>query len=198
MLTPEDWRAVQNGAGKLYRLPFWVDDQSRSINQIAAKLRKWHAVEVSGKKENPEALALGVVDYLQLVKSEGRRNDNRDTELSRVGAELKELAESLKIPIVCVCAMSRAQEKRGGRPILSDLRECGALEYHANVVIFVYRDIPPDEPKRRRESGPGELIVGKNRGGETDVADVYWNAPLMEWAPLDSHHEPPPSHHDRD
>ena len=81
--------------------------------------------------------------------------------------------------------------------MLSDLRECGTLEYDADVVIFPYRDIPPEDQKARRLPGAAQLIVGKHRGGPTGVADVYWNAPLMEWASLDSHASPP-SWHDKD
>ena len=76
--------------------------------------------------------------------------------------------------------------------MLSDLRECGTLEYDADVVIFPYRDILPEDQKARRLPGPAQLIVGKHRGGPTGVADVYWNSPLMEWAPLDDRHPAPP------
>ena len=191
-LTVDDWRAIQGAGGKLAEIPLWVDDRSRQIGQIVAKIRKWHANEAAGR---PPGLV--GIDYIQRLVVDQRRGESRDLELSRAGAELKGLAMELQIPILCVAALSRAVEKRGGPPVLSDLRECGTLEYDADVVIFPYRDIPPEDQKARRLPGAAQLIVGKHRGGPTGVADVYWNAPLMEWASLDSHASPP-SWHDKD
>jgi Replicative DNA helicase len=82
--------------------------------------------------------------------------------------------------------------------VLSDLRECGNLEYDADVVIFIYRNIPAEDAKARRQPGPAELIVAKHRGGPTGVADVYWNSPLMEWTGLDQHSESPGNYQDRE
>ena len=188
-LTVDDWRAIQGAGGKLAEIPLWVDDRSRHIGQIVGKIRKWHAGTPGG---------LVGVDYIQRVTMDQRRGESRDLEIGRVGAELKALAMELQIPVICVAALSRAVEKRGGPPVLSDLRECGTLEYDADVVIFPYRDIPPEDQKARRLPGPAQLIVGKHRGGPTGVADVYWNSPLMEWAPLDSRHEPPRDYHDHE
>ena len=193
-LDVEQWRQIQAAGGKLYDIPLWVDDRSRSLGRIVAKIHKWHAMEVAKKAP----MGLVAIDYLQRIRTDGRKTENRDQEIGRISAELKSLAMELQIPIIAVAALSRATEKRGGPPMLGDLRECGNLEYDADVVIFIHRDIPVEDQKARREPGPAELIVAKHRGGPTGVADVYWNAPLMEWAPLDSHHEPPPSHHDRD
>lgn len=187
-LTVDDWRAIQRAGGKLAEIPLWVDDRSRHIGQIVGKIRKWHASSPGG---------IAGLDYLQRVTMDQRRGESRDVEIGRVSAELKALAMELQIPIVAVVALSRAVEKRGGPPVLSDLRECGTLEYDADVVIFPYRDIPPEDQKARRLPGPAQLIVGKHRGGPAGVADVYWNSPLMEWASLDSHASPP-SWHERD
>ena len=198
-LTDDDWRAIQGAGGKLAEIPLWVDDRSRHIGQIVAKIRKWHANEVAREaKTGAPPLGLVGLDYIQRVTMDQRRGESRDLELGRVGAELKALAMELQIPVICVAALSRAVEKRGGPPVLSDLRECGTLEYDADVVIFPYRDLPPEDQKARRAPGPAQLIVGKHRGGPTGVADVYWNSPLMEWAPLDSRHEPPRDYHDHE
>ena len=182
-LTVDDWRDIQGAGGKLAEIPLWVDDRSRHIGQIVGKIRKWHANQPGG---------LVGLDYIQRITMDQRRGESRDVEIGRVGAELKDLAIELRIPIIAVAALSRAVEKRGGPPVLSDLRECGTLEYDADVVIFPYRDIPPEDQKARRLPGPAQLIVGKHRGGPTGVADVYWNSPLMEWAPLDDRHPAPP------
>jgi replicative DNA helicase len=187
-LTVDDWRAIQGAGGKLADAPLWVDDRSRHVGQIVGKIRKWHASTPGG---------LVGIDYIQRVTMDQRKGESRDLEIGRVGAELKALAMELQIPIIAVAALSRAVEKRGGPPLLSDLRECGTLEYDADVVIFPYRDIPPEDQRARREPGPAQLIVGKHRGGPTGVADVYWQSPLMEWASLDSHASPP-SWHDKD
>jgi replicative DNA helicase len=189
-LDVEQWQHIQSAGGKLYDLPLWVDDRSRSLGRIVAKIHKWHAMEVAKKAP----IGLVAIDYLQRVRTEGRKTENRDQEIGRISAELKSLAMELHIPIIAVAALSRETEKRRGPPMLSDLRECGNLEYDADVVIFIHRDIPLEDQKARRESGPAELIVAKHRGGPTGVADVFWNAPLMEFAALDTYHEPP---HDR-
>jgi replicative DNA helicase len=174
-LTVDDWRDIQGAGGKLADAPLWVDDRSRHIGQIVGKIRKWHA-------SNPGGIV--GLDYVQKIIAEQRKGDSRDVEIGRVGAELKALGMELQIPIIAVAALSRAVEKRGGPPVLSDLRECGTLEYDADVVIFPYRNIPQEDQRARREPGPAQLIVGKHRGGPTGVADVYWNAPLMEWRSL--------------
>ena len=188
-LTIEDWRSIQGAGGKLSEIPLWVDDRNRHIGQIVGKIRKWHSGSPGG---------LVGLDYIQRVAMDQRKAENRDVEIGRVGAELKALAMELQIPIICVAALSRAVEKRGGPPVLSDLRECGTLEYDADVVIFPYRDIPAEDQKARRQPGPAQLIVGKHRGGPTGVADVYWNAPLMEWTSLDAHSSLPPHWQERE
>jgi Replicative DNA helicase len=190
----EEWKQIQAAGGKLYEIPLWVDDRSRSLGRIVAKIHKWHAMEVAKKAP----IGLVAIDYLQRIRTDGRKTENRDQEIGRISAELKSLAMELQIPIIAVAALSRATEKRGGPPMLGDLRECGNLEYDADVVIFIHRDIPVEDQKARREPGPAELIVAKHRGGPTGVADVYWNAPLMEFTALDSHREPPANYQDRE
>lgn len=187
-LTHDDWKAIQKAGGKLADAPLWVDDQSRTLTQILAKTRKWHAIEA-----RKEGVPLGImaVDYIQRIAIDSRKGETRDLEIGRVGRELKSLAMELQIPVIAVAALSRAVERRGGRPMLGDLRECGSLEYEADVVIFIYRDIPPEDQKARRLPGPGELGVSKHRGGPTGVADVYWNSPLMAWQPLEKNYEDP-------
>jgi replicative DNA helicase len=198
-LDVEQWKKIQSAAGGLYEIPLRIDDRSRSLGQITGKIRKWHAMEVCRNAKDGEApLALVAIDYLQRIRIDGRKGETRDQELGRVSSDLKALAMELQIPILVVAALSRATEKRGGPPLLGDLRECGNLEYDADVVIFIHRNIPLEDQKARRQPGPAELIVAKHRGGPTGVADVYWNAPLMEWTSLDSHSSPPRDFHDPD
>ena len=197
-LDVDGWKAVQGAGNRLYEVPLWYDDRSTSLGKIAAEIYRWHAREVRGKKENPEGLALVVLDYLQLAEVDREsRSENREQQVARIGRRLKSIAKELKIVVVAVCQLSRAIEKRGGRPLLSDLRESGAIEQDADVVLFPWRDIPADDVAAQRQSGPGEGIIGKHRGGPTGIAHLHWNAPLMEWSSLDQHSEPPREWQDR-
>ena len=197
-MTCEEYRKIHDAAGNLYEIPLLVDDRSRTMTQISAKIRKWHAMDVCRTAAGKQPLGIVAIDYLQRIRTEMRKGETRDQELGRISSDLKSLAMELQIPIIAVAALSRAGEKRGGPPVLSDLRECGNLEYDADVVIFIYRNIPAEDAKARRQPGPAELIVAKHRGGPTGVADVYWNSPLMEWTGLDQHSESPGNYQDRE
>jgi replicative DNA helicase len=198
-LDVDQWRKIQDAGETLRTASLWIDDRSQGLAQICAEARRWHAREVRGKAENPEGMALVVVDYLQLVRVDREsRSENRENQVARIGRELKGLAKSLRVPVMGLCQLNREVEKRGGRPLPFDLRESGALEQDADIILFPWRDIPSDDQKARRESGPAECIVGKHRGGATGIAELYWNAPLMEFTVLDSHREPPPNWNEKE
>lgn len=188
-----EFQKLQNAAGGLYEAKLWTDDRSSTIEKICAEIRKWHALNVKGKR----GLGLVIIDYLQLVRvAKARSGANREQVVAEMSATLKQLAMELNIPIIVLSQLNREAEKRGGRPMTCDLRESGALEQDADVIIFVYRDIPPEDKKARRDPGPAELIVGKHRGGPTGIANVYFDTPIMHWRDRDGYQPPEPEPRD--
>ncbi|NTW28262.1 MAG: replicative DNA helicase [Coriobacteriia bacterium] len=161
-----DWHAIHTAMGKLANLDFWVDDTpSISILELRAKARRQ-------LRDKPKGLI--VVDYLQLMQPQNRRNENRQTEIAEISRGLKILAKELKVPIVALSQLSRAVEQRAGkRPQLSDLRESGAIEQDADVVMFIDRNTDPkDTSEDRPPLGSAELIVAKHRNGPTGLIQL--------------------------
>ncbi|NNF08408.1 MAG: replicative DNA helicase, partial [Candidatus Eisenbacteria bacterium] len=154
-LRDSEWPLLISSAGQLSEAPLYIDD-SAGINvlEVRAKARRLHA-EVG--------LGMIVIDYLQLLSGAGR-GENRQQEISEISRSLKALAKELKVPVVALSQLSRAVEARTDhRPMLSDLRESGAIEQDADVVCFVYRE---EHYKRTDENeGMGEIIIGKQRNG---------------------------------
>ena len=162
-LREDEWRTIALKAGDLDNAQIYIDDSgSSNIMEIRAKSRRL-------KMEHPD-LAMILVDYLQLV-SGLPGTENRQQEISQVSRSLKALAKELELPVVALSQLSRAVESRGnaGRPMLSDLRESGAIEQDADVVMFVYRPGYYKNPNERtpEEMGKAEIILAKQRNGPT-------------------------------
>ncbi len=166
-LKDEDWGKLTTAVGALYEAPIYIDDTpAQTALELRAKARRW--------KEDL-GLKLVVIDYLQLMR--GRRStDNREQEISEISRSLKAMAKELHIPVIALSQLSRMTERReGNRPQLSDLRESGAIEQDADVVMFVYRESlykPCDCPRELCTCGMrkgAELIVAKQRNGPTDT-----------------------------
>jgi replicative DNA helicase len=163
-LPKRDYPRLSLAAGPLSEAPLYIDDTPAiTVLELRAKARRLKA---------QHNLALVVVDYLQLMGSTGNA-ENRQQEISQISRSLKGLAKELDIPVVALSQLSRAVEQRGTghRPQLSDLRESGAIEQDADVVMFVYRDElyhPDDESKK----GKAEIIVGKQRNGPIDTLEL--------------------------
>jgi replicative DNA helicase len=138
----------------LHSLPIWIDDSpSLTIFDIRTKARRW---------KSKHSIGLIIVDYLQLMA--GKQGGNREQEISSISRGLKALAKELQIPIIALSQLSRSCESRADkRPILSDLRESGAIEQDADVVLFLYRD---GMYVKGSDQEPTELIIGKNRNGK--------------------------------
>jgi replicative DNA helicase len=165
-LKDEDWTKLTTAVGNLYEAPIFIDDSpAQTALDVRAKARRLKA---------EKGLKLVIVDYMQLMR--GRRNtDNREQEISEISRSLKHLAKELNVPVVALSQLSRKTEQRErNRPQLSDLRESGAIEQDADVVMFVYRETlykPCDCPKELCTCGVrkgAEIIVAKQRNGPTD------------------------------
>jgi replicative DNA helicase len=156
-LSDDDWNRLTNAVGKLHDAPILVDE-SGALNalELRARARRLHRQYGS--------LGLIVVDYLQLMQASSE-GENRATEISEISRSLKSLAKELKVPVVALSQLSRAVEQRTGpkRPIMSDLRESGAIEQDADLILAIYREevYTPDTP----EKGVAEIIILKQRNG---------------------------------
>lgn len=169
-LSDEDFVQLAQAAGHLNTAPIWIDE-SAALNslEMRAKARRL-------KAEQPE-LGLLIVDYIQLMQS-SQRAENRQQEVSDISRGLKQLAKELEIPILALSQLSRAPEQRTDhRPQLSDLRESGALEQDADLVMFLYRPeqyLSDLEAEEQGLTGKAELIVGKQRNGPTGLVELFF------------------------
>ena len=157
-LQPARWKDITIASGKLADAPLFIDDTpALSILDLRSRARRLK------REENIELL---IVDYLQLMQGP-RRSENRQQEISNITQSLKALAKELDIPVIALSQLSRAVESRTDkRPVLSDLRESGAIEQDADVVIFLYRPFVYDD-KKVDQKGLAYLIVAKQRSGPT-------------------------------
>ncbi len=157
-LEDEDWEKLTTALGKLNEAPIFIDEGAGlSSFDVRARARRLH--RQTGK------LGLIVVDYLQLMAAPaGTRSENRATEISEISRSLKALAKELDVPVVALSQLNRGLEQRPDkRPVMSDLRESGAIEQDADLILFIYRDevYNPDS----EDKGTAEIIVGKQRNG---------------------------------
>jgi replicative DNA helicase len=157
-LEDEDWEKLTTALGKLNEAPIFIDEGAGlSSFDVRARARRLH--RQTGK------LGLIVIDYLQLMAAPaGKQGENRATEISEISRSLKALAKELDCPVVALSQLNRSVEQRPDkRPVMSDLRESGAIEQDADVILFIYRDevYNPDSP----DKGTAEIIIAKQRNG---------------------------------
>ena len=155
-LADEDWPKLTHAVGELAEAPLYVDDTpAMSPNELRARSRR--LAREHGK------LGLIVIDYLQLMQVPGN-NENRASEISEISRSLKSLAKELNVPVIALSQLNRSLEQRPNkRPIMSDLRESGAIEQDADLIIFIYRDEVYNEDSP--DKGTAEIIIGKQRNG---------------------------------
>ncbi len=167
----DDWRLFMEATGRLAETHFYIDDTPGiSALELRTKARRLHA-EVG--------IDLLVVDYLQLMRGDFR-SENRVQEISSISRALKALARELNTPILALSQLSRGVESRTDkRPILSDLRESGALEQDADVVIFIYRDEMYNENTERKNIA--DIMVAKHRNGPTGTVALYFQKELARF-----------------
>jgi len=163
---PKDIERLTNAAGLLSEAPIFIDD-TPAISTLDMRAR-------ARRLKSEYDIALVIIDYLQLARC-SERSENRQQEISSISRSLKALAKELSIPVIALSQLSRAVEARGGdrRPMLSDLRESGAIEQDADLVLFLYRPefYDPGDPEK---VGKADLIIGKQRNGPTgDVHLVF-------------------------
>ena len=180
-LADDDWARFAAATGRLVESPLYIDDTAgASVIDIKAKCRRL-------KLE--KGLGLVVIDYLQLMYSPSRgRNENRQQEISEISRSLKLMAKELDVPVLALSQLSRAPETRSDhKPMLSDLRESGAIEQDADIVMFLYRDELYHEDTET--PGVAQLIIAKHRNGETGTIDFNWMGSFQKFEVLDKRYE---------
>ncbi|MEY8386627.1 replicative DNA helicase [Oscillospiraceae bacterium 38-13] len=179
-LRETDWEKIAVAAAMLSQMDIRIDDNPLlSVADMNAKCRRL------------DKLALVVVDYLQLMTSAGgggRGGENRQQVVSDMSRMLKIMAKELDVPVICLSQLSRANEKRDDkRPMLSDLRESGAIEQDADIVLFLYRDDYYNEDSEKHNIA--ECIVAKNRHGETGKVELRWMPEYTQFSTLDRRYD---------
>ena len=179
-LSEDDWDKVAAAAAALNQTRIYIDDNpTLSVADMNAKCRR------------VENLGLVVIDYLQLMQSAGGRQysgENRQQVVSDISRALKIMAKELNVPVLCLSQLSRANESRSNkRPMLSDLRESGAIEQDADIVMFLYREDYYDENTENHNLA--ECIIAKNRHGETRTVELQWLPEYTTFSGIDRRHE---------
>ena len=164
-LEENDWTKLAESIGPLSEAEIYIDDTPGiSVTEIRAKCRKLKLEKNIG---------MVVIDYLQLVQGSNKRNGSREQEISEISRSLKILAKELNVPVIALSQLSRAAEQRPDhRPMLSDLRESGAIEQDADIVMFLYRDDYYNEDSEKKDIA--EVIIAKHRGGSTGTVELLW------------------------
>ncbi len=159
-LNDEEWSRLSEAIGKLHDTPIYIDEAG-ALNALEVRARARRL------KRQFSKLGLIVIDYLQLMSSSNpKAGENRATEISEISRSLKAMAKELDVPVIALSQLNRAVDQRPDRrPVMSDLRESGAIEQDADVIMFIYREVvyKPDLPEEQR--GVAEVIVGKQRNG---------------------------------
>ncbi len=174
-INSDDWEKIGEVVNRVANAPLYIDDTaSITVSQIRAKCRRL---------KQTKHLALIIIDYLQLMQSSGRP-ESRQQEISEISRSLKILSKELDVPVIALSQLSRASESRSDkRPMLSDLRESGAIEQDADMVMFLYRDDYYN--KDSEEKNIAECIVAKHRNGETGMFKLGWRGEFTRFSNLE-------------
>jgi replicative DNA helicase len=184
-LRDQDFTQLARAAGWLQTCPIWIDDTpALTLLEMRSKARRLKA---------EYELGLIVVDYLQLMRSP-EYQENRVQEISDISRSLKALSRELETPVIALSQLSRASEQRGGdrKPILSDLRDSGAIEQDADVVIFIHRPemYAKDQDERETAEGQAEIMVAKHRNGPTGHLNLYFRKSCTRFEDLTEREAP--------
>ncbi len=189
-INDEEYKMLHQRINKLVDAPIYIDDTPAiSIFELRAKCRRLKA---------QHGIDMVIIDYLQLMTGGGNnKGGNREQEISSISRSIKSIAKELNVPIIALSQLSRSVETRGGdrRPILSDLRESGAIEQDADIVCFIYRaeyygfTDPNEHPRGKDPHGLGELIIAKHRNGALETIDLRFIGSLAKFANYESFDE---------
>lgn len=180
-IDDEDWMKLAGSLGPLSEAGIYIDDTPGiSVMEIRAKCRKLKLEKNIG---------LVVIDYLQLVQgSNSKKGGSREQEISEISRSLKILAKEINVPVIALSQLSRAPEQRPDhRPMLSDLRESGAIEQDADIVMFLYRDDYYNEDSEKKNIA--EVIIAKHRGGSTGTVELLWLGNYTKFANIEKYRE---------
>ncbi len=174
-LSDVEWEKLIESAGVIGKSNLIIDDTPGiSISELRSKCRKYKL------EHNLEMI---IIDYLQLMSGSGRSTDSRQQEISDISRSLKALARELHVPVIALSQLSRAVEQRPDhRPMLSDLRESGAIEQDADVVMFIYRDDYYNKDTEKK--GIAEIIIAKQRNGPIGTVELVWLPDFTKFANL--------------
>jgi replicative DNA helicase len=187
-LDDQAWVRLYDAASQLSELPIYLDDEAHSLGDLKANVRRWRATVA---KSAPVGLI--VVDYMQLLKVTQKRDRqaSREQEVAEISRTLKLLAKQTRCVVISLSQLSRKLEERADkRPMMSDLRESGAIEQDADIICFVYRDEVYDTDENNPHKGTAELIVDKQRDGDTATVWLRWDGAHTTFSPFPG--EPPP------
>ena len=176
----EDWAKLAGASGELSESEIFIDDTPGiSVMEIRAKCRKLKLEKNIG---------LVVIDYLQLVQASNKKGGSREQEISEISRSLKILAKEINVPVIALSQLSRAPEQRPDhRPMLSDLRESGAIEQDADIVMFLYRDDYYNEESEKKNIA--EVIIAKHRAGSTGTVELLWLGNYTKFANVEKYRD---------
>ena len=175
-LEENDWEKLAQAIGPLSESNIFIDDTPGiTVMEIRTKCRKLKLEKNIG---------LVVIDYLQLITGNGKKGGSREQEISEISRSLKILAKELNVPVIALSQLSRAVEQRPDhRPMLSDLRESGAIEQDADIVMFLYRDDVYNKESEKKDIA--EVIIAKQRGGSTGTVELLWMGSYTKFVNLE-------------
>jgi replicative DNA helicase len=181
-VSTQELQTVMDAMGQLSAAPIFIDDSPGiTINEVRSKARRLQA---------EHGLDLLIIDYLQLMSSGSKRNDNRVQEVSEISRSLKGLARELNIPVIALSQLSRAVEGRNSHvPMLSDLRESGSIEQDADMVMFIYREEMYDKDTDKK--GIAEIHIAKHRNGPLGVVSLFFDHRTTRFRDLAPYQTPP-------
>lgn len=179
-IEEDDWGKLAGALGPLSESEIYIDDTPGiSVMEIRAKCRKLKLEKNIG---------LIVIDYLQLVQASNNRRGSREQEISEISRSLKILAKEINVPVIALSQLSRAPEQRPDhRPMLSDLRESGAIEQDADIVMFLYRDDYYNEDSEKKNVA--EVIIAKHRSGSTGTVELLWLGNYTKFANIEKYRD---------
>lgn len=178
-LKPEDWQKIVNAAGRFESAEIYIDDSSAlTVGEIRAKCRRL---------KKAHGLDMIVIDYLQLISGRGKSGENRQQEVSEISRTLKQIARELEVPVIALSQLSRGVEQRQDkRPMMSDLRESGAIEQDADIVAFLYRDDYYNADTEKKNII--EIILAKQRNGPVGTVELVFLKQFNKFVNYDRAH----------